>query len=248
MLSQVGLGRDLELSIALEDVHAPSLLCEYDAEKRSYALLLSFLPRVRASRLNAEIVVLVDRSGSMGGQPIQQARNTLAAIVDALPSGVFFNICGFGSRFEMLFPASVPRTVRQPPTWPVARSCPRSPRACRVFGARGSGCLCTEVRSRIQPKPAPRSGAMRGNRIDLEEIGGERVRNSTLATRIPTGSQPAGGEAAHRSHGGGPRRHGAARAAAVHLRRRAARELRAPDHGPCSPNMANIGPWGSARS
>ena len=81
-------------------------------------------------------------------------------------------------------------------------------------------------------------GAMRENRIDLEEIGGERVRNSTLATRIPTGSQPAGGEAAHRSHGGGPRRHGAARAAAVHLRRRAARELRAPDHGPCSPNMA----------
>lgn len=39
-----------------------------------------------------------------------QARATLAAIVDALPPGVFFNIYGFGSTHVKLFAKSVAKT------------------------------------------------------------------------------------------------------------------------------------------
>jgi hypothetical protein len=40
----------------------------------------------------------------MGGTPIRVASQTVCALVTRLPSQVHFNIVGFGSRHEKLFP------------------------------------------------------------------------------------------------------------------------------------------------
>jgi len=83
---------------------------EYDEAHKSHALLLSFVPFIEAAKINTEMIILVDRSGSMGGEPILQARKTLTAMLAAMPQDVYFNIVGFGSNFEMLFPTSVVRS------------------------------------------------------------------------------------------------------------------------------------------
>ena len=121
LASRVGLDRDFELLVALRDVSTPSMMCEFHPEKDSHAVLLSFLPNVEPTTggVNTEIVLVVDRSGSMGGEPIKQARVTLDAILDALPAGVFFNICGFGSQFQMLFKQAV---AKSPATLQKARA------------------------------------------------------------------------------------------------------------------------------
>ena len=53
-----------------------------------------------------EMVFLVDRSGSMSGSRISQVRDTLQIFLRSLPEGTLFNIFGFGSKFEKLFPES----------------------------------------------------------------------------------------------------------------------------------------------
>ena len=55
-----------------------------------------------------EIVFLVDRSGSMAGGSIEEARNALQLCLRSLPAGILFNVVGFGSSFEKLFPRSRP--------------------------------------------------------------------------------------------------------------------------------------------
>lgn len=94
----------------VQDPHAPCAAVEYDEAHKSYALLLSFVPFIEAAKINTEIIILVDRSGSMGGEPILQARKTLTAMLAAMPQDVYFNIVGFGSSFQLLFPKSMVRS------------------------------------------------------------------------------------------------------------------------------------------
>jgi len=54
-----------------------------------------------------EFIFLLDRSGSMSGSPMRMATEALQLFLRSLPEGCLFNILGFGSRFECLFPASV---------------------------------------------------------------------------------------------------------------------------------------------
>lgn len=51
-----------------------------------------------------EFVFVIDRSGSMAGGSILQAREALALCVSALPVGARFQIVGFGNDFTQLFP------------------------------------------------------------------------------------------------------------------------------------------------
>jgi uncharacterized protein with von Willebrand factor type A (vWA) domain len=53
-----------------------------------------------------EMIFLIDRSGSMSGSRINQVRDTLQIFLRSLPEGTLFNIIGFGSKFEKLFPES----------------------------------------------------------------------------------------------------------------------------------------------
>eukprot|EP01087_Luapelamoeba_hula_P017985 TRINITY_DN5729_c1_g2_i1.p1 TRINITY_DN5729_c1_g2~~TRINITY_DN5729_c1_g2_i1.p1 ORF type:complete len:965 (+),score=193.97 TRINITY_DN5729_c1_g2_i1:130-3024(+) len=55
----------------------------------------------------SEFIFLVDRSGSMAGSRMNQAKNALHLFLRSLPEGTQFNIVGFGNSFEKLFPESV---------------------------------------------------------------------------------------------------------------------------------------------
>ena len=74
------------------------------------AVMLSFFPKFRSAKkqVACEFIFVVDRSGSMSGSYIREAAETLMLFLKSLPEGCSFNIVGFGSRFEKLFPDSVP--------------------------------------------------------------------------------------------------------------------------------------------
>jgi uncharacterized protein with von Willebrand factor type A (vWA) domain len=54
-----------------------------------------------------DYVFIIDRSGSMDGEPIQLASLALQVMVQSLPYGSKFNIVSFGSNHEFMFEQSV---------------------------------------------------------------------------------------------------------------------------------------------
>ena len=55
----------------------------------------------------AEFIVLLDRSGSMSGLRIEMAKEALIFFLKSMPPDSFFNICSFGSTYELLSPDSL---------------------------------------------------------------------------------------------------------------------------------------------
>lgn len=69
-----------------------------------------------------EIIFVIDCSGSMGGDPIQQAREAALYFVKDLPAGAgtTFNVVLFGSTWRLMYPESRPydgATEKQAVTW-----------------------------------------------------------------------------------------------------------------------------------
>nr|XP_042704086.1 von Willebrand factor A domain-containing protein 5A-like [Chrysemys picta bellii] len=79
--------------------------------------LLPSLPEAVPGQSSAgEFIFLLDRSGSMecsmdgrdrSPQRIDSAKETLVLLLKSLPLGCYFNIYGFGSRFESFYPQSM---------------------------------------------------------------------------------------------------------------------------------------------
>ena len=99
---QVALDRDLVLLVTPDEVAAPQIALERHGTGR-VAAALTFRPQFAVARVPADIVFVVDRSGSMDGSSIEQVRNALQICLRSLEAGCNFNIVGFGSRFESLF-------------------------------------------------------------------------------------------------------------------------------------------------
>ena len=55
----------------------------------------------------AEYVFILDRSGSMSGARMENAKNALIFFLKSLPYNSKFNVISFGSSYTPLFPASV---------------------------------------------------------------------------------------------------------------------------------------------
>ncbi len=55
-----------------------------------------------------EFIFILDRSGSMNGVRIKQAKVALIIFLKSLPPGSYFNVVSFGSSFEQLFNNSKP--------------------------------------------------------------------------------------------------------------------------------------------
>ncbi|EAR91786.2 type A von willebrand factor domain protein (macronuclear) [Tetrahymena thermophila SB210] len=55
----------------------------------------------------SEFIFLLDRSGSMSGQPIQKACEALILFLKSLPIDSYFNVVSFGSSHEKLFQTSI---------------------------------------------------------------------------------------------------------------------------------------------
>ena len=58
-------------------------------------------------KAKAEFLFIIDRSGSMGGDKIENLRITMQNLIKILPEQSYFNIYNFGSSFDTMFPTSV---------------------------------------------------------------------------------------------------------------------------------------------
>ena len=105
--------KDLILLIQSKNPHTPHATVEESCGASnsllsSPAVMLDFFPKFESLQAACEFVFVVDRSGSMSGQYINSAKETLVLFLKSIPPGCYFNIIGFGSRYEHLFPQSVP--------------------------------------------------------------------------------------------------------------------------------------------
>tara|TARA_R110002050_G_C8706047_1_gene495212 strand:- start:204 stop:692 length:489 start_codon:yes stop_codon:yes gene_type:complete len=97
--------KDVIVNIEVSQPHEPRVCFEVN-EKGSLAAMVTLFPKFQFQDVRTEIVFVIDRSGSMGGSRIQHARDAMQLFMRSLPEDCFFNIVGFGSRFEKLFPDS----------------------------------------------------------------------------------------------------------------------------------------------
>ncbi|XP_039525517.1 von Willebrand factor A domain-containing protein 5A-like isoform X3 [Pimephales promelas] len=111
--------KDVELFLYYQDTHQPSAVVEAGVATapsgslmRDPVVMISLYPEFPEEVMSSlatqgEFIFVMDRSGSMGGMPIESAKDTLLLLLKSLPMGCYFNIYGFGSRFESFFPQSV---------------------------------------------------------------------------------------------------------------------------------------------
>ena len=102
--------RDLVIVVAADGLDTPHAVAERG--DGSAAVLLSFVPAFEAAVQPAEVVFLIDRSGSMQGTSIAEVRNALQLCLRSLVPGCLFNIVSFGSTHEGFFRKSQPYDER----------------------------------------------------------------------------------------------------------------------------------------
>ena len=98
----VPLDRDLVLVIGADAVTEPSVVVERDEAGR-LAAAVTFRPPAQTTTVPADVVFLVDRSGSMQGSSMESVRHALQMCLRSLHAGCAFDIVGFGSTFTSLF-------------------------------------------------------------------------------------------------------------------------------------------------
>jgi uncharacterized protein YegL len=106
---------DIDLSYSVEDVAAPFTIVQRDPKSGALGLHFSLQPPFSSLSPedfdpSGEFVVLLDRSGSMGGSNIQTAKEAVELFIKSLPEKSLFNIVSFGSGFDKLFDESQPYT------------------------------------------------------------------------------------------------------------------------------------------
>lgn len=99
--------RDVVLLMELKREHAPSVQASPGREGETY-LAVTFVPEFDESELaerkSAETVFVLDCSGSMSGESIAQATAALELCLRSMSVGDTFNVCRFGSTWELLAP------------------------------------------------------------------------------------------------------------------------------------------------
>jgi Ca-activated chloride channel family protein len=107
--------RDIVLSIELEKEHAPVVQVARGTHGESY-LAVTFVPEFDVDELPdpqpSETVFVLDCSGSMQGASLAQATAALELCLRSLSPGDTFNVCRFGSTFDLL--ATEPLHYSQP--------------------------------------------------------------------------------------------------------------------------------------
>ncbi|MBK8596749.1 MAG: VWA domain-containing protein [Holophagales bacterium] len=110
---ETALDRDFVLTVRLAEARPANVLVERAPDGTRVAML-TFVPHfggadgALAGSPKGEVVFLVDRSGSMEGTSIAEARNALQLCLRSLAPGLLFNVVGFGNHHETLFPGSRP--------------------------------------------------------------------------------------------------------------------------------------------
>lgn len=101
---------DLVMNVTIEELNEPHVIFENgdntkDGILKKDIVMLNFFPELKDTDYTnkQEIIFVIDRSGSMSGSRIQQAKEALLLFLKSLPPGCYFNVVGFGSNFEVLF-------------------------------------------------------------------------------------------------------------------------------------------------
>jgi Ca-activated chloride channel family protein len=104
---QTLMDRDFVLNLFMETEEKSVAHLEPDGD--GHVALASFYPRFPSVSDTAPrcITIIVDCSGSMGGDSIAQARKALYEILELLRPEDKFNVVRFGSSYQKLFPAPV---------------------------------------------------------------------------------------------------------------------------------------------
>jgi Ca-activated chloride channel family protein len=104
--------RDVVLELAMAREQEPFALAAASAAGERF-IAVNFLPEFEEEVAEGspaaarETVFLLDCSGSMTGQPTEQATAALECCLRCMSAGDSFNVCRFGSRFELLSPKSL---------------------------------------------------------------------------------------------------------------------------------------------
>jgi Ca-activated chloride channel family protein len=99
--------RDVVLELAMAREQAPFALAATSAAGERF-IAVNFLPEFEdeagegSPTVSRETVFLLDCSGSMSGQPTEQATAALECCLRCMSAEDTFNVCRFGSRFELL--------------------------------------------------------------------------------------------------------------------------------------------------
>ena len=104
---EVALDRDFVMTVAAGGLDAPCVWIEKD-QTGATVVAVGYVPALPADPRPAEVVFVVDESGSMQGPSIEQVRNALQLCLRSMIPGCRFNIVSFGSNFGALFPESHP--------------------------------------------------------------------------------------------------------------------------------------------
>ncbi|KAJ5547755.1 hypothetical protein N7513_004989 [Penicillium frequentans] len=103
---QALLARDFVLVAKADGLDKPRALLEsHPTIPGQRALMATLVPKFSLPPNKPEIVFVIDRSGSMGGN-ISTLQDALRVFLKSLPLGVCFNICSFGSAYSFLWPSS----------------------------------------------------------------------------------------------------------------------------------------------
>ncbi|CAH1771025.1 15211_t:CDS:2, partial [Entrophospora sp. SA101] len=79
------LDKDFVLVVKSENLDKPRAFLEYNPKTESNCLMLTLVPKFSLSPIQTEIVFIVDRSGSMQGEPIKKAGQALELFLRSLP-------------------------------------------------------------------------------------------------------------------------------------------------------------------
>ncbi|KXS19298.1 hypothetical protein M427DRAFT_53241 [Gonapodya prolifera JEL478] len=107
-LDAVYLDRDFVLVVKSPGLDKPRAVIERDPTSGTKCCMVTFVPKFRSKEAPTEVIFVLDRSGSMGGENIANARTALLLLLKSLPETCKFNIIGFGSSYQLLFPSAVP--------------------------------------------------------------------------------------------------------------------------------------------
>jgi hypothetical protein len=93
---------ELVVEFLLKDLQEPVVAVEHHTKNNSACAMLVYYPSFCSQSMARahEVILLLDRSGSMRGTPITLAKEALQLFIRSLPNETYFNIWGFGSRHE----------------------------------------------------------------------------------------------------------------------------------------------------
>ncbi|PKC09377.1 hypothetical protein RhiirA5_398758 [Rhizophagus irregularis] len=100
------LEKDFILVVKSKDLDQPRAFLEYNPETQTNCVMLTLVPKFSLNTTITELIFVVDRSGSMSGEPMKKAAEALELLLRSISEDCYFNVVSFGSHNDSLFPKS----------------------------------------------------------------------------------------------------------------------------------------------